>query len=175
MKKEHLIAFFRSKIFKKITFVLGILFLIFSGFISLRPDIFLRFGILGIFIFNLFGPGILLIPSLARHMNILLLAIVSAGGTSLNDSVAWVIGVSGASIIPKSNNTKNIENTVKKYGVFALFFWSLIPFPYDLVGFVAGYLGLSYPRYIIPTFLGKLLRFLLIGAGVIQIFGKIPI
>ncbi len=173
MNKEKLVKIFQSKTFKKVTLVFGILFLVLTGLISFKPDPFLRFGYLGVFVFNLFGAGTILVFSLARHMNVFGLAFFTALGMAFNDSVAWLIGNSGETIIPKSKKTERIENTVQKYGVFALFVWSLLPIPYDIIGLVAGYLGVSYKRYIIPTFLGKFIRMILIGLGMVSYFGKV--
>ncbi len=173
MNKEKLVKIFQSKTFKKVTLILGILFLVLTGLISFKPDPFLRFGYLGVFVFNLFGAGTILVFSLARHMNILGLAFFTALGMAFNDSVAWLIGNSGETIIPRSKKTQRIESTVQRYGIFALFVWSLLPIPYDIIGLVAGYLGVSYKRYIIPTFLGKFIRMILIGLGMVLYFGKV--
>jgi len=170
MLKKIIVNLVQSKIFKKITFFLGIVFLIGTAFIAFKPEPFLNYGYLGVFIFNLFGAGTLLALSLVKHFNIYGLAFVSALGMAFNDSVAWIIGNSGTAVIKKGDRFKAIEKTVQKYGVFALFIWSLIPFPYDLVGFVAGYLGLSYKKYIVPTFLGKFIRLVLLGLGVASLW-----
>jgi membrane protein YqaA with SNARE-associated domain len=171
MNREKLIKFLRSKNFKKITLVLGVIFLVLTGLISFKPEPFLQFGYLGVFIFSLFGAGTFLVFSLSRYMNIFGLAGAIALGTALNDSVAWLIGNSGESIVPRSSKTQGIEKSVQKYGVFALFVWSLLPVPYDIIGLIAGYLGISYKRYVIPTFLGKFVRMILIGGGIISYFG----
>lgn len=169
MLNRSLVGFFQSKRFKKIAFFLGVIFLIITAFTAVKPEPFLKFGYAGIFISNLFGAGTFLIIPLAKHFNIFTLALVLAFGIALNDSVSWFIGNSGTAIIPKGKKLRRIEGTIQKYGMVALFFWSLIPFPYDLIGFVAGYLGLKYPKFIIPTFLGKFIRLLLLGAGVIKL------
>lgn len=171
MLKDKLVKFLRSERFKKVTFIVGIIFLLFTPFIAIKPEPLLKLGYIGVFIFNLFGAGTLLVIPLAKHFNIYGLAVVSAAGMALNDSVAWIIGSSGTAIIPKGKKIKRIEKSIQKYGVFALFFWSLIPFPYDLIGFVAGYLGLRYPTYIIPTFLGKFIRLILLGTGILKLSG----
>jgi membrane protein DedA with SNARE-associated domain len=170
MTKEKLVQIFQSKNFKRFTIFLGITFVILTFFISVDPTPFLQFGYFGVFIFNIFGAGTLLIPSLARHMNIFLLAFFSSLGMAGNDSISWLIGSTSGSLTKRSEKLRKIENSIRKFGVFALFFWSLIPFPYDLVGFVAGYLGMPYVRYIIPTFLGKFIRLISIGLGVISLF-----
>ena len=146
----------RSPKFKKLTLILGVLFFILTFFISFNPGPFLKFGYLGVFVFNLFGPGTLLFPSLVKHMNLIGLAIATTSGMALNDSVSWLVGRSG--------------DVVHKYGSVALFFWSLIPFPYDLIGLIAGYLEFSYKRFLIPTFLGRFIRFILLGLGIVKFF-----
>jgi membrane protein YqaA with SNARE-associated domain len=138
----------------------------------LDPTPFLKFGYFGIFIFNLFGAGTLLFLSLARHMNIVYLAFVSASGMTFNDSVSWVVGRSGDEIIPRSKKIEKVERSLHKYGALALFLWSLVPIPYDIVGFIAGYLEFPYKKFIVPTFLGKFARLILLGSGMLAIFGK---
>lgn len=170
MLKERIVKFLQTKTFKKITFFLGIFFIALTIVISFNPEFFIQFGYLGVFGFNLFGgSGMFLIPSLARYMDIVGLALATGLGMAFNDSVAWIIGNSGVVMVPKNKKIKGIEHTVRKYGVYALFIWSFIPFPYDLVGLIAGYLGISYPAYIIPTFLGKFIRSILLGLGVLSL------
>jgi membrane protein YqaA with SNARE-associated domain len=163
-----------SRLFKQIMIVLGVALFLLSLVATFDARPFLRFGYLGIFIFNLFGAGTFLIIPLATHMNIFILAFVSALGMACNDSVSWVIGRSGDVILPRAKRIEEIEGSIHKYGVFALFFWSLIPFPYDLIGLIAGYLRFSYPRYIIPTFMGKFIRFILLGSGALAVIQILP-
>ena len=59
MKK--LTAFFQSKTFKKITLMFCGLFYFLVIFIAFQPEPFLCFGYLGVFTFNLFGPGTILV------------------------------------------------------------------------------------------------------------------
>src|SRR3989344_6598745 len=112
----------------------------------------------------------ILVPALAGTLNIYVLAFVIALGMAFNDSVSWLVGKSGDIIVKRTKKIEQIEKTIHKYGSVALFFWSLIPFPYDLVGLIAGYLELSYKRFIIPTFLGKFIRFILLGLGMVKYF-----
>lgn len=162
---------FQSQRFKKFTLTAGIIFFIMTFLVSLDPRPFLRFGYLGVFVFSLFGPGSLLIFPLSAHMNIFLLSFITAMGMAFNDSVTWVVGRSGDIVLPRTGKIEKLEANVKKFGSIALFFWSLVPFPYDIVGFIAGYLEFSYRSFIIPTFLGKFIRFILMGAGAIW-FGQ---
>ena len=168
--KNKLTKLMRSPKFKKLTLILGVLFFILTFFISFNPGPFLKFGYLGVFVFNLFCPGTLLFPSLVKHMNFIGLAIATTSGMALNDSVSWLVGRSGDVVLPRSKRIERIERSIHKYGSVALFFWSLIPFPYDLIGLIAGYLEFSYKRFLIPTFLGRFIRFILLGLGIVKFF-----
>ncbi len=171
-KTKQLASIFTSKTFKKTLFVFGLLFFILTLVISLDPKPFLRFGYVGVFVFNLIGPGTLLVPSLSRYMNVYLLALATALGMAGNDSVSWLVGRNSDVVVARSKGTQRIEATLHKYGPYALFVWSLIPFPYDLIGFIAGYLEFPYRRFIIPTILGKFVRFILLGLGIVAVWGK---
>lgn len=169
---KKLAILFESNRFKKITFVIGIIFLFITFIISLDPAPFLRFGYLGVFAFNLVGPGTLLVPVLARHMDVILLAFVSAAGMALNDSVSWVVGRSGDVVIPRSKKVERVEKSLYKYGPIAFFLWSVAPIPYDFIGLIAGYLQFSYRSLILPAFLGKFVRFLILGSSAVALLGK---
>lgn len=163
--KEHLGRIAGTKNFKKVILALGIAFSILSVFIVVKPEPFLKFGYLGVFAFNLFGPGTLLIPTLSQTMILPLLAFATALGMAINDSVSWLVGSRGDVIIPRTARIQKVEIIVRKYGVFGLFFTSLLPLPYDFIGLIAGYLKLPYRLFLIPTFLGRLSRMVLIGMG----------
>ena len=55
--------------------VLGIIFYLFAFVIAFNPKPFLGFGYIGVFIFSLFGPGMILVPALAGTLNIYVLAL----------------------------------------------------------------------------------------------------
>jgi membrane protein YqaA with SNARE-associated domain len=175
MLKGGVVNLIQSKIFKTVVFILGVLLLISTVFISINPEPFLKFGYAGVFLFNLFGPGTLLIPTLSLEMNIPLIALFSATGMTLNDSLSWVVGTIGNDVIPPSSRVERIELKLKKHGAIYLFLWSLIPFPYDIIGFIAGYLDFKYLKFALPTILGKFIRFLVIGYGVTSIFSLIAL
>ena len=163
----------QSKTFKKIAVVFAIVFYFMAFYLAFNAEPFLKFGYLGVFVFNLFGPGTLLIPALSRYMNVILLSLVTALGMSFNDSVSWLAGRSGDVILPRSKSVIRFEKHIKRYGAYAIFLWALIPFPFDFVALIAGYLGLPFKKFFVPVTLGRLVRFVLMGFGVVSIWGKI--
>lgn len=91
---------------------------------------------------------------------------------ALNDSVSWLAGKNGDIVLKRGQKIMKIEVKIKQFGPWAVFFWALIPFPFDLIAVIAGYLQISYTRFLIPMFFGRLIRFLLMGSGIVAIWGK---
>jgi len=161
-----------KKLLKVFSLVFAVVFYLLAFVVAFKPEPFLRFGYWGIFAFNLVGPGTFLIPVASRHFMVLGVALATSLGMAINDSVSWLAGKNGDIVFPRGRRVARIEAAIKKYGPFALFFWALIPFPYDFIAVIAGYLKLPFKRFLIPTFLGRLLRFLLMGFGIVAIWGK---
>lgn len=159
----------KSDKLRKVLTICGFIFIILTFLIVLKPEPFLRMGYAGIFLFNLIGPGTFLIPILVRQYNLYAISVLTAAGMAVNDSVSWFVGRSSRNWTPNTKYLQLLEHTVDKYGVWALFFWALIPFPYDIIGFIAGFLKISYSRFITPTFIGRLIRFILMGYGLIKL------
>jgi len=158
---------FQTKIFGLVVSFLGVAFLLLTLCVSFDPKPFLKFGYWGVFIFNLFGPGTLLIPSLSGHMNVYLLALATSLGMAFNDSVSWVIGRSGGKIVPCSKKFIKVQDFIGRFGLFGLLFLSFLPLPYDFIGLIAGYLKLPYKKFLLPTFVGRFIRMMLLGLGVL--------
>jgi len=167
---SRLIKVVQSKYFKKIIVVLGSILALAGIFISLDPEPFLKTGYWGVFIFSLFGPVTVIIPVMSQHLNLYFLSLVACTGIVINDSIAYVVGRNADVFIPKSKKLLVLEKWVNKYGVFALLVISIAPIPYDFVGLAVGYLDLSFKKYVIPLFIGKFLRFVLIGLGTGVVF-----
>jgi len=162
-----------KKFYKVFTLVLGIAFIVLAFVVVFDPQPFIKFGYPGIFVYNLFGPGIFLIPVLSRNFNVFWVAFFSALGMAINDSISWLAGKNGDIVLKRGPRVLKIETKIKKFGPLALFFWALIPFPYDFIAIIAGYLQISYLRFLLSMFLGRLIRFLILGSGTVAIWGKI--
>lgn len=157
---------------RRVLLLAGAVFILLTVVITLNPEPFLKFGYFGVFVFNLFsGPGMFLLPVLARRMNVVALAFFSALGMAFNDTVSWAVGANGEEILPAGEKVEKVRKGIQKYGPWALLGWSLIPFPYDLIGLVAGYMKIPYWKYLLPTFSGKFIRFLLISSGIVTLWG----
>ena len=76
INQNKLINLFKSPKFKKIMIALGVIFYISAFIIAFNPKPFLKLGYLGVFVFSLFGPGMILVPVLVGKLNIFILAFV---------------------------------------------------------------------------------------------------
>lgn len=164
-----------SKIFKRIYAVLAVILMVLGLRILIDPAPFLRFGYAGIFVFNTLGGwGTYLVPTLAMEMNLYGVAAATALGMTFNDSLGWLVGKGGTAFLEQSKRVRQVATVLRKYGIVALFIMSALPVPYDLVGVLAGYLGIPYQKFFIATVSGKFIRMLLIGWGARWLL-KIPI
>ncbi|MBU1034122.1 VTT domain-containing protein [Patescibacteria group bacterium] len=168
---QKILKIIQSTAFKKTIVVLGSFLAVASILISINPEPFLKTGYLGVFMYGMLGPVTLIIPVMSQHLNLVLLSAVAAAGVVVNDTLAYIVGRNADAFIQKSKKVLLIEKWVNKYGVFALFFISISPLPYDFVGLIVGYLDLSFRKYVIPLFLGKFIRFVLVGLGTSFILG----
>ena len=82
-------------------------------------------------------------------------------------------GKNGDVVFKRGKRVERFERYIKKYGPWAMLVWSFIPFPYDFVAIISGYVGLPYAYFALPTFLGRFLRFLVLGSGAVAIFGTV--
>lgn len=163
----------KSKRFRGITTFLAVVFMFATFVLTLDPRPFVKFGYLGAFVFSLFGTGIIIVPVLARYMNLALLSLLVALGMAINDTVGWYVGRRGDVVFPRSKRVIRAEETLHKYGPYGLVLFAFMPLPYDFFGVIAGYLEFPFLRFVIPTFVGRFARFMLLGSGSIAIWGVV--
>lgn len=163
---KGLANFLESTTFKKAYFVIFLLLFLFGIYIVVDPKPFLKYGYVGIFIFNFLGGlGSYLIPTLSQKMNLISLSFITALGMVCNDTISWIVGKGGTAVIQKGRWANRVEKLINRYGSLTFFVISALPVPYDIIGLIAGYLGIKYRNFSLPTFAGKFLRMMLIGMG----------
>jgi membrane protein YqaA with SNARE-associated domain len=168
---ERLINIIQSDNFRKAAVVAGSVLAVGSILISVNPEPFLKTGYLGVFVYGMLGPVTMIIPVMSQHLNLYVLSAVASAGIVINDTLAYIVGRNADVFIQKSKKVLLVERWVSKYGVFALLAISILPIPYDFIGLIVGYLDLSFKKYAIPLFIGKFIRFVLIGLGAGLVLG----
>jgi membrane protein YqaA with SNARE-associated domain len=125
----------------------------------------LKTGYFGVFAYGVLGPVTFIIPVMSQHLNLYILSLVAAFGVVINDTLAYAVGRNADVFVQKNKKVLLLEKWVNRYGIFALLVISVLPIPYDFVGLIVGYLDLSYSKYALPLFIGKFVRFALVGMG----------
>ena len=135
---------------------------------------FRNFGLLGIFLINLFGSATIFLPAPAIASVVaggviyppVLVALVSAMGASLGDMVGFLLGASGKGVFlnPGKFGYKISKGLFRRFGGFMIFLFALIPNPFfDAFGIIAGLFSYSPIRFFFWMFLGRLLRNLILA------------
>lgn len=149
----------QSKQFKIVALSFSLLFFFSTFFVKLDESVFNTWGYLGIFIFNIFSSGILLIPKLINIVNPILFIIVSALGMTIGESINWYLGFLSNDFIKENEKEKKLQELLVKYQYYAIFFFALIPFPFDMIGTFSGRLNIPFNKYILTILSARILRF----------------
>ncbi len=130
------------------------------------------FSYIGVFIANLIvsssvgiplpGP-LIIIFAVATKMNIILVAIASGAGSIIGEMTGYYAGFLGNKVAKRTiRKYKKVEIWIKKffnkYAIPVIFLAAFLPFPFDLVGIVAGSSRYSIPKFLLVGFLGKILK-----------------
>lgn len=110
------------------------------------------------------APGLMVILSAASVMNPFLVAVVGALGMTTGESIGYLGGLTGQQLISKNAKSEKVIEIINKYGVLAVFIFALVPFPiFDVVGVATGYLKFNFIKFILPCYVGKLLKSLTVA------------
>lgn len=142
------------------------------------------YGMLGIFIASIIANATVFLPlpidalmlalgSYLKYTNqtiilVLTTSIVSALGAAIGEMTAYIFGLYGMKAIQKVMRTEfkqflEIREKLHTSGMVFVVFASMTPFPFDLVGIVAGVIKYDPKRFFAAAFVGKFTRYLLIA------------
>lgn len=158
-------------------FALGILALIlfFPVFYQIKHQEFRSLGLLGVFLLNLIGSATIFFPTPAFisvglsvvHTNPLIVAFIAASGGALGETTTFLFGLTSreAFNLEKHKSLKKFKkNVFDKWGGLVIFFFAFLPNPlFDGIGMIAGISKYPIKRFLVFTFLGRFMRYLLIG------------
>jgi len=135
---------------------------------------FASYGYLGLFVVSVVGNATVLLPmpSLVATfitggvLNPWLVGIVSGAGMAIGELSGYLAGYGGGAIIEAKDKERyeKLEGWMRRYGALTIFVLSAIPNPvFDLAGIAAG--ALRYPvwRFLLPCFLGKTVKGLVLA------------
>ena len=141
-------------------------------------------GIWAVFVIALIDAsffGIPLDPVIAYYVSIdpsrvIVFALMGAAGSALGSLVPYLIGYKGGeAVVVKKIGLKRfarLHALSEKYGDMALIIPALMPpgFPFKAFALIAGVTEMGYLHFLLSIFVGRLLRFIILG-GLIISFG----
>jgi membrane protein YqaA with SNARE-associated domain len=144
-------------------------------FYQIRHQEFRSLGLVGVFLLNLIGSATIFLPTpaflsvgiTAIHTNPLLVAFVAALGASLGEGTTFLFGLTSNKFfnLEKHKWLKKLKKTIlNKWGGLVILALAFIPNPFfDGVGIVAGLSRYPIKRFLLLTFCGRFLRYIVIG------------
>ena len=138
-------------------------------------------GIWAVFVIALIDAsffGIPLDPVIAYYVAIdprrtIIYSLMAACGSALGSTVPYLIGYKGGeAVVEKKLGPKRfarLHATSEKYGDMALIIPALMPpgFPFKAFALIAGVTEMRYLHFLLAIFVGRLLRFLILGTLII--------
>ncbi|HBY98857.1 MAG: VTT domain-containing protein [Ardenticatenaceae bacterium] len=137
-----------------------------------------RFGYLGIFVISFLANASVFLP-LAPTMalvvagtwwfNAVPVVVVAAAGSALGELVSYALGAGGRRTLPNSKVVALVERWMQHRGTGALtlFVLAAVPNPaVDVAGILAGASRYPWWAFLAVVWLGRLVRFALLAAGV---------
>lgn len=163
-----------QKLYFGLFLFLGII-LFLPVFYQIHHQEFRSLGLLGVFLLNLIGSAAIFLPSpaflsvgiSATQSDPLIVALVAALGGALGEGTTFLFGYSSHKLLrlEKHKWLKKFKNRVfDRWGTLVILALSFFPNPFfDGIGILAGISKYPIKRFLLITFIGRLLRYLLIG------------
>jgi membrane protein DedA with SNARE-associated domain len=142
------------------------------------------YGYLGAFLIALMGnAGVILaapvMPILSAMGAVLYPVTGSAGpitvglvggiAAGIGEMIGYVVGYTGRGVVERARLYNRLVEWLKRWGVIAIFVWSLIPFFFDLVGIASGVLRFPIWKFFLACWLGRTILY--VGMALAAAYG----
>ena len=132
------------------------------------------YGYSGAFLISLVGNATVLLPGIVLpilsglgvvfYQGIGLIGPVGVGlaggaGAAIGEIVGYMAGCSGRGIVENNRLYDRLVAWVRRWGVIAIFIFTLVPLFFDLVGIVAGVLRFPLWKFVLICWLGRTLLY----------------
>ena len=127
-------------------------------------------GYVGYFVANYFGYGFYILPFLITKLNPIVLILIGAFGSTVDEFFAWYFGQTTEKFENKSKSHEIVEKYITKHGLSAIFIMAVLPLPgylYTIAGYVGGHYGIAYKYYFLAGLGGRLIRNVIYTIGVL--------
>jgi uncharacterized membrane protein YdjX (TVP38/TMEM64 family) len=135
------------------------------------------YGYAGLFLISILGNAtiVLPVPTLLTAFlgggvyNPVLVGVISAAGATIGELTGYLAGLGGKAMIENQEIYARFDRWMERYGLWALLVLAAIPNPFfDVAGIIAGISKMRVSTFMLVTWAGKIIKFVLIaylGAG----------
>jgi len=111
------------------------------------------------------APGWAAVVALSATLDPVILGVVAGIGSAIGELTGYAAGDGIRDIMNnRIQETKKIEDLVKKYDALAIFVFAFIPNPlFDVAGIIAGGMKIPWWRFLIACAAGRTLRYVLLA------------
>lgn len=148
-------------------FTIGLSFLIY--YFRRRIAKLAKWGYLGIFLTSLLGNATILFPApvfalvlvVGRVLNPYTVGVVSALGATLGEITGYFAGYGGQVLIGEH---PHLEEWIRNHGFITIFILAATPNPFfDVAGILAGLTRFPLEQFMVATFLGTCVKYILVA------------
>jgi len=127
------------------------------------------YGYLGAFLLSLLFNATVILPlggigvvfALGAVLPLPVVVGVAGGiGAAIGEITGYMAGYSGRGIAQKSRFYGRMEGWVKRWGSWAIFGFSIVPFAFDLAGISAGVLRFPFWKFFVLCWLGRTILYI---------------
>ena len=130
------------------------------------------FGYLGIFIVEAIAnatlffpiPGAIFTMASGLFLNPIIVGIYAGLGAAVGELTGYLIGFGGGVLIEDKVEFKSMRRLYAKYGLWTIYIFSAIPFPFDVIGIICGVLRVRPLVFFVLTALGKITSRVMLAA-----------
>ena len=132
-----------------------------------------------VFIVSVLGNASVLLPApvfavvaiAGPVLSPVLVGIVAGLGATIGELTGYLAGMSGHGIAKERKHYARISGWMDRSGMLALFLLAVVPnFFFDVGGLIAGTVRMPLWRFMLPTWIGKSIRLIVVGYVAVALF-----
>lgn len=108
-------------------------------------------------------PSYLYTFSMGAILNPFVIGIIGGTFATLGELIGYYLGCRGSAILPEGPRIERFKAWTSRWGTVTLFWFALLPVPFDIAGIWAGAARYPLVRFVPPVFLGKSIKITMIA------------
>jgi membrane protein YqaA with SNARE-associated domain len=150
-------------------------------FVLWSKTLIVQFSYFAVFAVSAIGTSTIFIPfpsyfviiafAVGMGLNPLAVGIIAGLGSTIGEITGYLVGLGSEKVIEEKEKKlpkfiKFFINYFKKFGFPIIVITALLPFPFDIVGIMAGMSDYDIKKFFIATLIGKTIKTLIIAYGI---------